>query len=386
MAREPGSGSAQDHKLQPKVAGGGPVGVASAYYAELAERLLDNGYEPIPIHPSSKKPVPTGWSGIPIDPAQVETWQRSLGHCGIGLRTGDLVGIDIDYLDPLLAHQLAARAVEMFGPTLVRVGCWPKRLLLYRIHTPIAKLSVRHLEILGVGQQFVAHAIDPDTGRTYEWITGESPCEMPFDQLPFVDERGLQAFLAEATGLSADQRDERRPGRHRQVSAAFPRGPTRNTADIVIDGRDGWLSSIAFHTVHDAVDRQEALAPGRLAERVWARFAATTDMARPRKDGRRAWTPADAAQKVGDKLDLLRRDRLPGRDPPDLQPERLGGFCRRMLRAPVWATRSAMPWQPQQTGGRAIRCRQRRSRGSARRSGSARVRSRELALRNGSAA
>jgi hypothetical protein len=41
-------------------------------------------------------------------------------------------------------------------------------------------------------------------------------------------------------------------------------------------GRDGWLSTIAYHAVHDAIDAGQTLAPDILAERVWQRFAGTT--------------------------------------------------------------------------------------------------------------
>ena len=57
----------------------------------------------------------------------------------------------------------------------------------------------------------------------------------------------------------------------------------RDEREIVIDGRDGWPSTIAFHAVHDAVAAGGVVvdAPGLLAARVWARFADTTDLGRP---------------------------------------------------------------------------------------------------------
>lgn len=311
-----------------KVAAGGPVGIGTSppwpTYADLAGRLLDNGYEPVPIHPRSKAVAAKGWTEGVIDAARVDTWCRDFGNCGIGLRTGRLVGLDIDVLDADVAHRLAAGATEMFGPTLIRVGLWPKRLLLYRNDAPIRKLNLPCLDILGVGQQFVAFGTHPGTGRPYDWVTGETPCEVPVDQLPSVDEAGLQRFLGEAAALTAHLADERRPRRDRPAGMVLASGPTRNADGIVTDGRDAWLSTIAFHAVHDAVDAGETPDPRRLAALVWDRFVATTDLNRPQKDGRRPWSPGDAARKVGDKLGLLAHGRLPARASEDAQPEVLG--------------------------------------------------------------
>ena len=74
--------------------------------------------------------------------------------------------------------------------------------------------------------------------------------------------------------------------------------PTSDASGRVVDGRDGWLSSIAYHAVHDALDAGEPLDVERLARQVWDRFEASTDLSRPRKDGPRAWASEDAAQKV----------------------------------------------------------------------------------------
>jgi hypothetical protein len=326
MCGSPPSGDPQDNQKDAEVAGGGPAGVSHPTYAEVAARLVDNGYEPVPIVTRSKSVAASGWTDGPIDTARVEGWCRQFGTCGVGLRTGRLVGLDIDVEDPDVSYQLAARAEEMFGGTLIRVGRWPRRLLLFCNMTPIRKLKLPRVDILGVGQQLVAFGIHPDTGLPYEWVTGESPCEVPFDQLPLVDEAGIHLFLAEAAASTAHLADERRPRRDRSAGTAFHDGPTRNRDGLVIDGRDGWLSTIAFHAVHDALDVQEPLDPERLAVRAWDRFAATTDLGRPQKDGRQHWSPGDAAQKIRDKLGLHAAGRLPRRDASAPEPEDPGNL------------------------------------------------------------
>jgi hypothetical protein len=63
---------------------------------------------------------------------------------------------------------------EVAGPTLVRIGRWPKRALLYRTEEPFAKVATpwfgtNRVEVLGAGQQIVCFGVHPETGRPYEW-------------------------------------------------------------------------------------------------------------------------------------------------------------------------------------------------------------------------
>ena len=339
MDGPPTYGDPQNSKKNLQVADGGHVGNGKDDYLKLAERLRDNGYEPLPIIPNTKRPAPARWATLPIGEAQVEAWSRLYPGHGIGLRTGYLVGLDIDVLDPDTAHEIFSAAVAMFGHTLIRVGRWPKQLLLYRTTIAIRKLSIPHVEILGAGQQFVAFGRHPDTKRSYDWVTGESPCEVPLDHLPVVDEAKIQRFLAQASALTAHLAEQRRPHRDRPASKNFHDGPTRGAAGLVVDGRDGWLSKIAFHTVHHAIETGEPLDPHLLARRAWDRFAATTDLARAQKDGSRAWSLADALRKVGDKLQLQATGRLLPRGLPDRQPDELGTlFAAKIARAQLSAT------------------------------------------------
>ena len=301
-----------------------PAGVGHPTFGEAAARLLDNGFEPLPIKRARKAPAVSRWSTIPIDADQVQRWSMPFGQCGIGLRTGRLIGIDIDSLDPDLAHQIATCATTCFGSTLVRVGLWPKRLLLYRTEEPFTKLKSPQVEILGAGQQFVVFGIHPVTGQPYHWPEGETPLDVHIDDLPLVDADSCNAFLADASSLIGHVADERRPLRERPVGDRPDGGPIRNPDGLVVDGRDAWMSSIAFHTVHDAAEQGQLLDPEHLTARTWERFAATTDLARGQKDGPVPWSPADAARKVRDKLALQATGRLPGRCQPDLKPEDLG--------------------------------------------------------------
>jgi len=96
-----------------QAAGGGPLGVGC--YAQHAATLFENGYAPIPIRPDQKVPAVSRWSTIPLHEPQIDLWARSFPDHGIGLRTGPLVGIDIDILDDEVAWQVGDLAERMLG-------------------------------------------------------------------------------------------------------------------------------------------------------------------------------------------------------------------------------------------------------------------------------
>ena len=243
-----------------QAAQGRPVTDSAQCYGQAALRLLENGYEPLPILPLSKKPVLRRWSTISIDVASVEQWARQYAGAGVGLRTGTLVGIDVDLIDPDLAHHVAQLVRDRLGATLVRVGQWPKRLLLYRTDAPFAKMSLPGIEVLASGQQLVAFGIHPGTNQPYYWLD-DTPLDVPLDALPLVDRRMCEDLLGEVAALLPPARV--RKAQAPQTPGAPCLGPVRNEQRLVIDGRDGWLSSIAFHVVHDFLAADRLLDPIR---------------------------------------------------------------------------------------------------------------------------
>ncbi|MFN6998600.1 MAG: bifunctional DNA primase/polymerase [Elioraea tepidiphila] len=187
-----------------------------SFMADYGERLVDNGYSVIPIMPGSKVPgqfrggewsLYPDWTrhcDRPTKSFEVDIWRRWPG-CGVGIATGAVVGIDIDILDGALAIQLAGLAASMLGDTpCLRIGRAPKRLLVYRAATPFAGRKRHPLELLARGQQFVAYAVHPDTGRPYDWPE-DSLVELPLSRLPVVDEAGCAAFLDAAWKLVPDE-------------------------------------------------------------------------------------------------------------------------------------------------------------------------------------
>jgi len=197
----------------------------------------EDGYQVVPIIPPEAELSPHttiqandvgkipgrlgqhGWAGFnwlekskAPKPRALERWTET--GAGVGFVCGEpdgVVGIDIDVLDEEAAEKVQQVAEQTLGGAPVRVGRWPKRMLLYGVDMlsePIqtAKVAFRsggegthkHLvEIRGQGQQFVAQGEHPQTGQPYTW---DRPVP-PRDELVQVDAqqvRELVDALAEA--------------------------------------------------------------------------------------------------------------------------------------------------------------------------------------------
>jgi hypothetical protein len=186
-----------------------------SFMERFGPRLVANGYPVLPIMPGTKKPGRWrggAWSDYPdwtrhaarsTTEHELDAW-RSWPDAGVGVACGPVVAIDIDITDPGLALEIERLARARLGDTpALRIGRAPKRLLVYRALEPFPGIRRAPLEVLGLGQQFVAHAIHPDTGRPYDWPE-ESLAGLDIGDLPAVDEAAVRAFLDEALALVPD--------------------------------------------------------------------------------------------------------------------------------------------------------------------------------------
>lgn len=303
-----------------EAAGGGRAGMRGVTtYAESAERLLDNGYEPLPIEPGTKRPSPLQWSKRPIDAAQVTSWKLQYPGHGIGVRTGRAVAVDIDVEESDIAHAAGQLVQHRLGQTLLRVGRWPKRLFVYRAETPFRGFGIYKCDLLALGQQFVAFGIHPDIGSPYSWPE-ESVLDVPLEDLPLVTEQQCRDLLADLAQLLPPGPSSQGGGRRRADGQKQKAGPNWDAEGRVIDGRDGHLSRIAYHVLHDALDAGAPLDVGALEEEAWRRFIESTDLTRTRKDGVVPYGPGDAADKIRNKFQLLREGNLPWRREEPVEP------------------------------------------------------------------
>ena len=184
-----------------------------SFMSDLGARYIDNGYAILPIMPQTKKPglyTSGGWKDYPdwtrhclrrTTSLELDVWRQYPG-AGIGVACGAIVGVDIDVVeDAAVAMEIEQLARQRLGDTpAMRVGLAPKRLLVYRAARSFAGFKMHPIEVLARGQQFVAHAIHPETGQPYYW-EGDSLADLPVDRLPEVTEEACRAFAKEAFEL-----------------------------------------------------------------------------------------------------------------------------------------------------------------------------------------
>lgn len=170
------------------------------------------------------------------------------------------------------------------------------------------------------------------TGQPYDWPLGDAPLDTPLPRLPRVDRAGCEATLTELAAIlpaPGAGRRKARGGRDRsdggEIGGARPTRPERDAKGRVVDGRDGWLSWLAFDAVHERLDLGGELDAEALADRVWARFVETAALDRARADSR-SWSRADVLRKVRDKLRLHQDGQLPPRRRDRVEPPEIGPF------------------------------------------------------------
>ena len=180
------------------------------FMAQLGMTLIERGYPILPLQPNSKKPgrYRLGeWQEYPkwsrhserdTTENEVDIW-ADWPQAGIGIAAGKVIGIDIDVQSSdALAHEIEALAKQMLGETpAIRIGKAPKRLLVYRAAEPFRGFKYPPIEVLGLGQQFVAYAIHPDTGHPYDWPV-DSLAEIEVTDLPAITEAQARAFAEAA--------------------------------------------------------------------------------------------------------------------------------------------------------------------------------------------
>lgn len=207
------------------------------FVKDHARTLFENGYHPVPIKPGYKYPYGIkGWqkaNGVPE--STIEKWEQKYPNWGVGILTCNTPAIDIDVLDPDIVQELAEFTSVRIGSMSFshRVGQKPKLLIPCRFAgEPFRKVQsaayedfmgdVHRVEILGIGQQFVAHAVHPGTGQPYTWHAAPTTVpdgwrglvDTPHDALPEISYEDAVAIvehfesLAQREGWQLKSRDD----------------------------------------------------------------------------------------------------------------------------------------------------------------------------------
>lgn len=188
----------------------------------LAQKLLENGFEPIPIAPGKKYPTLKNWSTMEVNSDTVNMWKNmGLGDSGVGIRTGKVFAIDVDVDDKKITEQLVDFIQLSLGDGLIREGKPGRALLVYRTEKDFNKKKINlckdgkikySIEVLGKGQQFVAFGVHPDTQKPYRWL-GKSLDQVNFNELVCVTEENLAEVLEKlhlglSTGWTVGKQEE----------------------------------------------------------------------------------------------------------------------------------------------------------------------------------
>jgi hypothetical protein len=191
--------------------------ITPATFAEMAPILELRGYQPVPIKPGFKAPMLDDWQ-TPRPPEYYLPHRNpdtgKVTDCrswGTGILTATCPAIDLDIRDRELVRVLLELAAELIDYTSFRIGRPPKGLLPFSTRAPFNKVQGRwfalpgedfraagyaahRIEVLGEGQQLVAFAVHPGTGRPYRWRRGSPLLDYRMD-LPELTEASARAFL-----------------------------------------------------------------------------------------------------------------------------------------------------------------------------------------------
>ena len=181
--------------------------------AKLRTRLWEAGFRPVPIYNhdaavegAGKRPRGNHWQDrARRHPPAAVIERPELIALNTGILCDGLRAVDLDIDDPALAATLRELVERLFGSTIIRTRCNRARaLILYRATegAPGKRILAGQLgkvEVLGLGQQFVAYGRHP-SGAELLWLCG-GPAERRRDDLPAISESRITAFLDAAAAL-----------------------------------------------------------------------------------------------------------------------------------------------------------------------------------------
>lgn len=222
-------------------------------YIGPRRQLINNGYVPIPV--DGKRPRITGWSALRPTLDDIDDLSRQHpDHRNTGLLTGEIIAIDIDVLDLDTAMALEDVVTSLPGgdKALRRVGRAPKSLFIFRALEPREKIKTAEylirgekcqVEVLGVGQQFVAFGTHPDTAAEYEWTTA-SPLDVAFADLPEMSVDTLATFMERADAILAAAGEPVKKKPAARVASGSGTTFWQKVNSAALDGTDAWVREL----------------------------------------------------------------------------------------------------------------------------------------------
>jgi Bifunctional DNA primase/polymerase, N-terminal len=227
--------------------------------AAIRDRCWDHGWRPMPVlswdHPdpitAGKAPIGKDWGKrARQNPPECIKLGAVVKHAlNTGLLCDGLRVIDGDVDDHEIAGKIRLLATTMFGDTIGRYRDNSARFALaYRAAdgSPAKRAitgTAGKVEVLGHGQQFVAHGVHPSGAAI--WWSPAGPDETAVDDLPAVTEQQITDFLAACAsliGADPEQAEQRTNGHDHE--AGEPQADTLRIAaalgQIPNDGPADW--------------------------------------------------------------------------------------------------------------------------------------------------
>jgi len=265
-------------------------------FGEVAQKLVDNGYLPIPIMPETKRGL-QGWTTYEFSPKDAKKYS---GY-SVGLRTGcgpiPVYALDFDFNDPEISDYLIEKHNLRH---CLRRDCGKGRAQLFFAGTEpglprvlsakyfdgtecngdkrLMKAHTHQIEFRGAGCQSVIYGFNPDAQAFYQWPDeGRNPLDLRAENLPSITKERIPAILKDfadyinanrkwtlmengvgqkvlrETGTSFDYAVEKanRPKvTLREASAYLDALP-----EEICDSRDSWIKvGMALHFQFDGCD------------------------------------------------------------------------------------------------------------------------------------
>lgn len=173
---------------------------------DLAARLIDLGYHPVPIESGSKGPTIAGWDKLHM---RVEDVPRYFDerHTVVGCLHDNLACFDIDVYDADLAARIVEEAVRRFPTALERIGQEPKSAIVLRLEdsfkvhgtkkyeriTEDGEIITAQVDVRTTSRQMVVYGKHPATQKPYRWTRGEL-WATPWADLPALTQDDAQSF------------------------------------------------------------------------------------------------------------------------------------------------------------------------------------------------
>lgn len=181
---------------------------------QIAEKLVENGWEPVPLAHGKKGCFVPGWSTDPVNMEWFDDHPRAMRPGGIGIRSPG--AIDLDIIDEDILFDVNDILEEVAGKSdLVRIGRAPRSMIVYGGEYGTSK-SVKiekdgqtaQVEVLGTGSQFAAYHIHPNTGQPYQWVGDREPLNTHVDDIPQITQAQVREFISQVNELLMDYADD----------------------------------------------------------------------------------------------------------------------------------------------------------------------------------